>query len=70
MDKYERVGYTIFGVIACLYVMAMVVGFFTILPYGLIGLALFVGIGVLLMKVLRERLNNKEDDYYANKVDK
>ena len=39
-------------------------------PYGLIGLALFAGVGLLLLKVLRERLRNKEDDYYADKVEK
>ncbi len=70
MDKYEGVGYTILAVLAFLYVIAMVAGFFAILPYGLIGLALMIGVGALLMKVLRERLNNKEDDYYAKKVDK
>ncbi len=70
MDKYERVGYTILVLIAFIYVIAMVAGFFAILPYGLIGLALMVGVGILLIKVLKERLNNKEDDYYAKKVDK
>ncbi|MFL0803496.1 MAG: hypothetical protein K6L81_07235 [Agarilytica sp.] len=70
MDKYEGVGYTILGVIAFMYLIAMVAGFFAILPYGLVGLALLIAVGALLLKVFKERISNKEDDYYSKKVDK
>ena len=30
----------------------------------------FLGLSFLLVKVIKERLQNKEDDYYAQKVDK
>ena len=33
-------------------------------------LLVFSGLSFLLVKVIKERLQNKEDDYYAQKVDK
>ena len=33
-------------------------------------LLVFLGLSFLLVKVIKERLQNKEDDYYAQKVDK
>jgi len=70
MDRYEKIGYFILGAVVLLYILAMVVGLFAILPFGLIGLAIFVGLGTLVVKVLRERAANKEDDYYSEKVEK
>jgi len=29
-----------------------------------------VGVGALFIKVIRERLKNREDDYYSNNVDR
>ncbi len=70
MDKYERISYSIFGVLGLMYVVAMLVGFVAAFPWGLLGLALFIAIGTLFLKVLKERYGNKEDNYYAEKVDK
>jgi Tfp pilus assembly protein PilW len=39
-------------------------------PFGIIGLIVLTGVGVLFIKVLKDRLNNKEDDYYSKNVDK
>ena len=33
-------------------------------------LLIFLGLSFLLVKVIKERLQNKEDNYYAQKVDK
>ena len=33
-------------------------------------LLVFLGLSFLLVKVIKERLQNKEDNYYAQKVDK
>ena len=33
-------------------------------------LLVFLGLSFLLVKVIKERVQNKEDDYYAQKVDK
>ena len=70
MDKYEKVAYSLLGIVAVLYIAVLIVGMMTALPFGLIGLALFIGIGALMVKALKERLENKEDDYYSKKVHK
>lgn len=70
MDMFEKVAYWLLGSVAVLYVIAMIVGMFAIFPFGIIGLVVITGVGLLLIKVIKERLNNKEDDYYSKKVDK
>ena len=70
MDSYEKWGYSLLGIIAVVYLLAMLVGMIAAFPFGLFGLLLIAGIGILLVKVIKERLQNKEDDYYSNKVDK
>lgn len=70
MDLYEKIGYSLLVIIVALYLVAMFVGIIATLPYGLVGLALIGGIGILMVKVVVERLKNKEDDYYSEKVDK
>lgn len=70
MDKIEKIAYGILGCVAALYIVALVVGMVMAFPYGLVGLALLVGIGLLFIKVLKERLANTEDDYYSKRVDK
>lgn len=70
MDTYEKVGFTCLGVLALLYVVALLTGIILAFPFGLLGLVALVGIGALLIKVLKERIGNKEDDYYAKNVDK
>lgn len=54
--------------IACVYVCFMFVGMIAIFPYGIPGL---IGLAVLLyifVRVVRERLGNKEDDYYEKNI--
>ncbi len=70
MDKFEKTGYCLLAVIAVLYLAALLIGMVAAFPYGLVGIVLIVGIGVLFIKVIKERLQNKEDDYYSKKVDK
>lgn len=69
MDKYEKVGFTCLGVLAVLYILALLVGVIVAFPFGLLGLVALVGIGALVIKVLKERIGNKEDDYYSKNVD-
>ena len=70
MDTFEKVGYTCLGFIAVLYVGAMFVGMLAAFPFGVLGLIVLLGIGVLVIKVVKERLQNKEDDYYSDKVER
>ena len=68
MDIYEKIGYVCLGLVTVVYVVAMVIGMITMFPFGLIGLLLILGVGVLLLKVLKERLANEEDDHYSRNV--
>jgi hypothetical protein len=70
MDTYEKVGYLCLGAVAVLYIVAMLVGMIAAFPFGLIGLVVFIGVGVLLLKVVKERIKNKEDSYYSKHVDR
>ncbi len=70
MDNLEKTGYLILAIIVGLWFIAIIVGMIAILPFGLIGLLLIVGIGLLLIKVIKERLSNKEDDYYNRNIEK
>lgn len=70
MDNFERVGYACLGAVALIYLLAMLGGMFAIFPFGLLGLVVLVGIGALLLKVVKERLANKEDDHYNRNVER
>ena len=70
MDNYEKIGYTLLAIIAIIYLIAMFIGMIAVFPFGLLGLLLIAGIGILLVKVIKERLQNKEDDYYSREIDK
>jgi|TARA_B110000914_G_C15507066_1_gene468808 hypothetical protein len=39
-------------------------------PDGLLVLLIYSGVFILFLKVLKERLNNKEDDYYSKEINK
>lgn len=64
-----RFAWTILAVLAILWVSAMVVGMVTAFPFGLLGLAALLAFGILFFKVLGDRLDNEEDDYYSKNVD-
>jgi hypothetical protein len=66
----EKTGYALLAIVAILWIGIVIGGLVLAFPYGLIGLLGILGIGILLIKVLSDRLNNKEDDHYSNNVDK
>ncbi len=70
MDSFEKIGYTMLAIVAACWLAVVLFGVISALPYGLVGLLAIVGIGALFIKVLRERLRNKEDDYYSKRVDR
>jgi hypothetical protein len=39
-------------------------------PWGIVGFLVLAGIGLLFAKVVKERLENEEDDYYSKNIDK
>lgn len=66
----EKIGYVLLAVVAGCWLIAMVAGMIATFPVGVIGLVAIIGVGLLLAKVIRERLANKEDDYYSRNIDK
>lgn len=70
MDTYEKWGYSLLAIIMIIYMAALFIGMIAAFPYGLPGLLFVAALGILMVKVLKERIRNKEDDYYSREVDK
>ncbi len=68
--KLEHIGYVLLGVVAVCWGILLLAGLIAVLPWGLVGLAAIVGLGFLFAKVVKDRLANREDDYYERNVDK
>lgn len=66
----EKVGYVLLAIVAGVWLIAMIVGMIAAFPVGIIGLIAIVGVGFLLAQVIKDRLENKEDDHYSKTVDK
>ena len=65
----EKTAYAILLLLAGVWLAAMVVGMVAAFPFGVLGLLGLVAVGLLLIKVVRERLANTDDDYYSKHVD-
>ncbi len=65
----EKAGYAILLSLAVLWILGIIGGMIAAFPVGLVGLVALVGIGLLFIKVVKDRLSNKEDDYYSKNVD-
>ena len=66
----EKTGYALLAIVDIIWLGVVLGGLVMAFPYGLIGLIGILGMGFLLIKVISDRLNNKEDDRYSNNVDK
>ena len=66
----EKIGYTFLIVALIVWIYLLVKSLVDIWPEGLIGFIAIAGIGFLFIKVLGDRLKNKEDDYYNKNVKK
>ncbi len=64
----EKLGYLLIGSVALLWIIGMIAGMIAIFPWGVVGLAVLAGFGLLFAKVLKERLASREDDYYSENV--
>ncbi len=64
----EKIGYVLLALVAAIWFVAIVAGMIAAFPFGLIGLIAIAGIGLLLIRVFRDRLASKEDDYYSKNV--
>lgn len=66
----EIAGYVILAIAAIGWLVIMIARMVKVFPDGIIGLIAILGLGILLIKVLRDRLHSKEDDHYSRTVDK
>ena len=64
----EKIGYVLLGIVAVIWIFAVIYGMIVAVPWGIIGLIGIVGIGFLFIKVLSDRLSSKEDNYYEKNV--
>ncbi len=64
----EKLAYVLIGSVVLLWIIGLLVGLIAVLPYGIIGLVILTGFGLLFIKVVKERLASKEDDYYSKHV--
>ena len=66
----EHAGYILLGILAVVWIFAVIIGSIAAFPAGLVGLIMIIGFGLLFIKVVQDRIKNKEDDYYQNNVKK
>ena len=64
----KMIGYTLLGLVAVIWLIAIVAGLIVAFPYGMVGLLAIAGLGALFVHVIGERLNNKEDTHYDRTV--
>jgi hypothetical protein len=50
------------------YLVLIIAKLIDVLPEGIVGLLAIAGFGLLLIKVIKDRLTNKEDNYYSKNV--
>ena len=66
----EKVAYVLLAIVALFWLAGMFLGMIAAFPIGVVGIIGTMGIGLLLIKVIGERISNEEDDYYSRNVDK
>ena len=66
----ERLGYLLLVIVLIAWIYLLIVGLIQAFPEGIIGFVAIAGLGLLFVKVLKDRLKNKEDDYYDKNVKK
>lgn len=68
--KLDQIILILLALGALAYLGAMVFGMLQIMPYGLVGLGIIVSVLGIFGRIVYDRLQNKEDDYYQKNVDK
>jgi hypothetical protein len=66
----ERFGYFFLVIALLVWIYLLIKGLIQVMPEGIIGFIVIAGLGLLFLKVVRDRLRNKEDDYYDKNVEK
>ena len=66
----EKTGYIILIVVTIVWIIAWIVCMFENIWLGTIGLVTIIGLGLLFIKALTDRLASKKDDKYSRDVKK
>ena len=64
----EKIGYILLCITAVCWIIAVIIGVVVAFPVGLIGSTAIIGVGFLFAKVIKDRIENKEDDYYSKNI--
>ena len=68
--KLDQIALAMVVIFVIAWVAFAVTGFLIAVPFGVIGLIPLAIVGGIVVAVIVQRLNNKEDDYYEKNVDK
>lgn len=66
----KTMGFGLLALAALMYGVVLIAMLLVALPVGIIGLTALAGVALLFIAVVRDRLNNEEDDYYSRNVQK
>ncbi|MBE0447322.1 MAG: hypothetical protein IBX64_04345 [Actinobacteria bacterium] len=66
----EKAGYVILAIVAAAWFVALLMGLIAAFPFGIFGLLVIVGFGLLFAKALRDRLESVKTDRYSKEVEK
>jgi hypothetical protein len=66
----KNIGFIFLGIVLIAWIIAIIVGMIAAFPYGVIGIIAIIGLGFLLAKAIKDRIESDEDDYYSKNVDK
>ena len=66
----EIVAYVILTIVAICWLIAIVAGMIVAFPFGIIGLVVIIGFGLLFVKALSDRLSSRKNDRYSKDVEK
>jgi len=66
----EKMGYIILIIVTIGWIIAWIAGMFENVWLGIIGLVTIIGLGLLFIKALTDRLASKKDDKYSRDVEK
>ncbi|HNR65641.1 MAG TPA: hypothetical protein PKJ95_05035 [Atribacterota bacterium] len=70
VSDMEKTGYAILIIAAIAWIIAWMVGMFQNTWLGIIGLATMVGLGLLFIKALSDRVKSSKNDHYSRDVEK
>ena len=66
----EKAGYIILIIVAIVWIIAGIAGMFGNVWIGIIGLITLVGLGLLFIKALSDRMKSSKDDHYSRDIEK